>query len=137
MSATLLLAAFGPAFYSLSRDIKLAAEIGLVSEKMKLSPKPAGMFLIVEPKVGEDGSVAGRLGLQIDLAAANQTPPGGPVSCETVRRILGDTTFAEIKKWNEDHGLELSAGQITTALIAAAAPLLASPVIDLSRYVSL
>jgi hypothetical protein len=42
-------------------------------------------------------------------------------------------TYREVQAWKAMHGLTLSAGGISTALIAAAAPLLTSPAIDLTK----
>lgn len=138
MSATLLIAAFGPAFYGLSRDIKLAAKIGVVHEKLRASPKESRAIQIVETIVEPRGCGVRRFDLQIDADANAQPAPSGvDTFCSTVAATLRDTTYADIKKWNEDNGLDLSAGQIATALIAAAAPLVASPVIDFAKYVSL
>lgn len=42
-------------------------------------------------------------------------------------------TFKAIKEWKETNGLNLSTTEISTAVIAAAAPLLTSPAIDLTK----
>jgi hypothetical protein len=137
MSTTLLLAAFGPAFWGLSRDIKLAAQIGLVSQGLRASSRQ-GTFKLVTQDGDPGGPFAGALELSLDAApAAASAKPGDKGFCQSVDAILRGTTYGDIQKWSEDHGLNLSGGQIATALIAAAAPLVASPVIDFSKFTAL
>jgi hypothetical protein len=71
------------------------------------------------------------------------TPPGTKWSNRAVRaefepppfepRPSRLATYKEVQAWKADHGLSLSTGGISAALIAAAAPLLTSPVIDLTK----
>lgn len=53
---------------------------------------------------------------------------------EAARLDLGrDATWAAVVAWKKEHGLQLSTGEITTAILAAAAPILTSPIIDLTK----
>ena len=138
MAATLLIAAFAPAFWGLSRDIKEAAEIGLVCEKLMSGPKRAGAFRVRPTVAGAQGGLCDAHEVEIEPAPAAAAITQVDALAEgDIRAVIDGTTYAEIKTWNEDHGLDLSVGQIATALIAAAAPLLASPIIDFSKYVTL
>lgn len=47
----------------------------------------------------------------------------------------GDPTAKNVAEWRESHGLSLSLGQISAAVLATAAPLLTAPAIDLTKAV--
>jgi hypothetical protein len=140
-SSLALVAAFGPAFVSLAKDIDLAARIGLAAETAQAPAKREGHFEIVGAAAGANGAVNAGLSLSIDPAPA---APAGKISDMNdadkrtkVRELLSEMTYAQLLKWKQDHGLDLATSQIVTALAAAAAPLLASPAIDLSKVVAL
>jgi hypothetical protein len=68
----------------------------------------------------------------------------GLAGTENLRRRLAasppadgrtEPTAKEIKEWKEQNGLLLSPGEITTAIIASAAPLLTAPTIDLAKAI--
>jgi hypothetical protein len=52
-------------------------------------------------------------------------------------RAIEDPAAEEIREWKERHGLRMSSGEITTAIIASAAPLLTAPTIDLTKAIVL
>jgi uncharacterized membrane protein HdeD (DUF308 family) len=49
------------------------------------------------------------------------------------RYRLTDVSYEELNRWKAENGLSLSFGEITTAALGTAAPLLTAPVIDLTK----
>jgi hypothetical protein len=132
-----LVAAFGPAFVSLARDIDLAAKIGLAAETTQAPAKRGGHFVILPRRRSGLNRV-----ISADLTLSDDPAPVAPVAAgatpeEQAAQLLSSVTYAQLLKWKQDHGLDLSTSQIATALVAVAAPLLASPAIDLSKIVAL
>ncbi len=56
---------------------------------------------------------------------------------EAVTTFLATLDYDDVTKWKEANGVDVSFSQVATAVIAAAAPLLANSAIDLAKVVSL
>ncbi|HEX8165840.1 MAG TPA: hypothetical protein VF601_08635 [Beijerinckiaceae bacterium] len=83
-------------------------------------------FLPAFVRLMTDFNLAAIESLRQDTGGSTGGSPSGAV---------GDPTAKEIKDWKERHGLLMSSGEITTAIIASAAPLLTAPTIDLAKSI--
>jgi hypothetical protein len=117
-SSAVLLATSIPAFASLLLDIDLAG---------RLHGAPVAEAEPHEVPVSPPGT-------KWSNRAARAEAEPAPILPSRPSRLA---TYKEVQAWKADHGLSFSAGGVSTALIAAAAPLLTSPVIDLTKALAL